>query len=109
VDRVGDIDHVALTTAPASDTDTTHVPALAVMFRNSGTAHLKPKGVVELRAEDNRVVGKINVGEFPVAPGAKRLLKLVLPKLNPGRYVALALLDYGGAEIAAGQYEFEVR
>jgi P pilus assembly chaperone PapD len=109
VDRVGDIDDVALTKAPASETDTTQVPALAVMFRNSGSAHLRPKGAVELRADDNRVVAKIEVGEFPVTPGSKRLLKLLLPKLNPGRYVALALLDYGGAEIAAGQYEFEVR
>jgi P pilus assembly chaperone PapD len=109
VERVGDIDDVTLSTAPVSDTDTTRVPALAVMFRNSGAAHLKPKGAVELRADDNRVVAKIDIGEFPVAPGGKRLLKLVLPKLNAGRYVALALLDYGGADIAAGQYEFEIR
>jgi P pilus assembly chaperone PapD len=109
VDRVGDIDNVALTTARASETDTTRVRALAVTFRNSGTAHLKPKGAVEIRADDNRVVAKIEVGEFPVTPGGNRLLTLILPRLNSGRYVALALLDYGGAEIAAGQYEFEVR
>lgn len=107
--RQGDIDDVALTTAPASESNRTPVPALGVVFRNSGAAHLKPKGGVELRDENNNVVAKLDIAEFPIAPAGVRHQLLVLPKLKPGRYVALALLDYGGSEIAAGQYEFEVR
>jgi P pilus assembly chaperone PapD len=99
-ERVGDIEKVLLDSTKA---------ALEVVFRNSGTAHLKPRGAVELRDENNNVVSKLDILEFPVAPEGVRRLVLPLPKLNPGRYVALALLDYAGAEIAAGQYEFEVR
>jgi P pilus assembly chaperone PapD len=109
LEKVGDIDDVVLTTMPASATDTTRVPALGVTFRNSGKAHLKPKGGVEVRDESNAVVAKLDISEFPVAPTGVRKHLLALPKLKAGRYVALALLDYGGAEIAAGQYEFEVR
>ena len=108
-ERAGDIEDVALTTAQASETDTTRVPALSVVFRNSGVAHLKPKGAVELRDENNKVVAKLEIVEFPITPDGVRRIILALPKLSAGRYVALALLDYGGAEIAAGQYEFTVQ
>ena len=108
-EKVGDIDDVVLTTMPKSATDTARVPALGITFRNSGKAHLKPKGAVEVRDENNNIVAKLDIGEFPVAPTDVRKLLLALPALKNGRYVALALLDYGGGEIAAGQYEFEVR
>lgn len=108
-EKVGDIDDVVLTTMPKSATDTAKVPALGITFRNSGKAHLKPKGAVEVRDENNSIVAKLDISEFPVAPTDVRKLLLALPALKNGRYVALALLDYGGAEIAAGQYEFEVR
>ena len=107
--KVGDIDDVAMTTAPASASDSTRVPALSVIFRNSGKAHLKPKGGVEVRDENNNMVARLDIAEFPIAPADVRRQLVVLPRLKPGRYVALALLDYGGAEIAAGQHEFEVR
>ena len=108
-ERVGDIEDVQLTTTAASESDTTQVPALAVVFRNAGTAHLKPKGAVELRNENNKVAASLEIREFPVTPTGVRRIVLRLPPLDPGRYVALALLDYGGAEIAAGQYEFTVQ
>ena len=63
----------------------------------------------ETQRRAGSVPARLEIPEFPVAPGGKRRHALVLPKLKPGRYVALALLDYGGAEIAAGQHEFEVR
>ena len=108
-ERAGDIEDVALTTVQASETDTTRVPALAVVFKNAGAAHLKPRGAVELRDENNKIVGKLEIVEFPITPDGVRRVVLALPQMNPGRYVALALLDYGGAEIAAGQYEFTVQ
>jgi P pilus assembly chaperone PapD len=82
--------------------------SVEVLFRNSGKAHLKPTGAVEVRSADNQVVAKLDISEFPIAPGDARRLKLALPKVQSGRYVALALLDYGGDEIAAAQLEFVV-
>lgn len=108
--RNGDVEGVQMVLQRvAGSADTTAVPHLEVQFKNTGTAHLKPRGAIEIRSADNVAAAKLDIAEFPIVPGALRKLALPLPQLRPGRYVALALLDYGGADIAAGQYEFEVR
>jgi hypothetical protein len=53
-------------------------------------------------------VTKVNIAEFPTLPGATRRLGVPLPRLQRGKYVLLALLDYDGAEIAAGQVDLEI-
>lgn len=106
--RAGDVDAVTLATAAASPTDSTTVRALEVRFRNTGAAHLKPTGAVEVRSTDNQVVATVHIEQFPIAPGDVRRMVLPLPTLGPGRYVALALIDYAGPDIAAGQLEFEI-
>ena len=78
-----------------------------VAFRNSGGLPLWVRGRVEFRRLDNSVVATADVPEFPVLPGARRTVVVPPPKLRAGRYVALALLDYGGAEIAGAQIPFE--
>lgn len=94
--------------APA-DPARTAASRLEIAFRNAGGIHLATTGSVEFRTPDNALAAKTNIAEFPTLPGARRIVSLPLPRLAPGRYVALALLDYGGAEIAAGQLEIEVR
>ena len=106
--RLGDVDSVLITHMNASATDSTQVPAIALLFHNTGQAHLKPSGAIEVRSADNQIAAKLTLEEFPIAPGDVRKLVLALPKLAPGRYVALALLDYAGSDIAAGQLEFEI-
>ena len=81
---------------------------LTVAFHNSGARQTTTHGSVEVRRPDDSVVATIDVPEFPTLPGATRRLALPLPKLPKGRYVLLALLDYGGQEIAAGQVSLEV-
>lgn len=111
--RLGDVDDVKLVTikeAPrAGSADSVAVQNIEVAFRNSGTAHVKTRGVIEIRSADNQEVAKLDILEFPTVPGARRRVLVPLPALKPGRYVALALLDYDGDEIAAGQLEFEVK
>ena len=82
--------------------------AIAIEFANSGAAHLMVRGAVEIRDEHNQVAANIEIPEFPVVPGATRISTIALPALTPGRYVGLALLDYRGDEIAAGQVQFAV-
>jgi len=81
---------------------------LQVMFKNTGARQAVAHGAVEVRRPDNSVVSRIEIPEFPTLPGATRRLDVALPRLPSGRYVLLALLDYEGAEIAAGQVELEV-
>src|SRR2546430_11252796 len=80
---------------------------LDVTFRNSGGLPLWVRGRIEFRRLDNSVVATADVPEFPVLPGARRTVVVSTPKLRTGRYVALALLDYGGADIAGAQTPFE--
>lgn len=79
-----------------------------VLFRNTGGVQLRVRGTLEVRRPDNSVVKKIDLSEHPVLPGARRLMRIPIPRdLPAGRYVLLALLDYGGGDLAAGQLEYE--
>jgi hypothetical protein len=81
---------------------------LAVLFHNSGGLPLWPHGRVEFRRLDNSVASSVDIPQFPVLPGAARRVAIAVPGLPSGRYVALALIDYGGSEIAGGQTELQV-
>src|SRR2546425_1199627 len=81
---------------------------LALAFRNSGGMPLWVHGKVEFRRLNNAVAATADVPEFPVLPGALRRVAVALPALARGRYVALALLDYGGSDIAGAQVVVEV-
>ena len=82
---------------------------LALTFRNAGDVQLRVKGTIEVRRVDNSVVQRTPVESFPVLPGARRIVLSQVPPLPAGRYVLLALLDFGGSELVAGQMEYEVR
>jgi hypothetical protein len=84
-------------------------PTLSVGFRNVGDVQLLVKGSIEVRRADNSVAHRVDVATFPVLPGSRRMLQQLLPELPAGRYVMLALLDFGGSELVAGQLEYEVR
>jgi hypothetical protein len=81
---------------------------LTVSFRNSGDVPLWPHGSVEFRRLDASVAKTVSIEEFPVLPGSLRRLTLPVPALPRGRYIALALIDYGGSDIAGGQVQLEV-
>jgi hypothetical protein len=49
------------------------------------------------------------VVEFAILPGDSRRLRVRVPLLPPGQYVALALIDYGGADVAGGQVQLDGR
>ena len=57
------------------------------------------KSVCLTRSASGRVPG----------PGARSRIRVAVPLLPQGRYVALAILDYGGDQLAAAQIEYEVR
>jgi P pilus assembly chaperone PapD len=82
--------------------------SVVLQYANGGAVQSQTHGTVEIRRPDNSVAAKVDVPEFPVLGGASRRLAVALPKLASGKYVVLALLDFGGAEIAAGQAELQV-
>jgi hypothetical protein len=51
---------------------------------------------------------QVPIAEFPTLPGATRKVMVDVPSgLAAGDYVVLALLDFGGAELVAGQIDYQ--
>lgn len=90
-------------------------PNIWVEFENRGTVHIpEVKGHIEIRDEKGATVERLAVESFPILPGAKRQLKVTSTRkkgdlLLPGRYVILAILDYGGESLAGGQFVLKIR
>ena len=83
---------------------------ISVLFHNTGQAHLLGKGRLEFRRLDNSLAAQAPIPEFPTLPGATRKLLVDVPGgLTPGDYVVLALIDFGGAELVAGQIDYQAK
>lgn len=93
---------------PATPTDSATVE-LAVRVHNTGGKQVVLRGKVEIRDLANAVVASLPIGEAPILPGASRRLAVPLPVLSPGKYVALAILGYGGEDDLAAQLELDIR
>jgi P pilus assembly chaperone PapD len=83
---------------------------IAITFHNTGGMHVLAKGRLEFRRLDNSVAMQVPIGEFPTLPGATRKVMVDAPSgLAAGDYVVLALIDFGGAEIVAGQIDYQAK
>ncbi len=83
---------------------------ISVVFHNTGGTHLLAKGRLEFRRIDNSLAGQVTIPEFPTLPGATRKVMLDVPAgLTSGDYVVLALIDFGGAELVAGQIDYQAK
>jgi P pilus assembly chaperone PapD len=83
---------------------------ISIRFHNTGGAHLLAKGRLEFRRLDNSLALQVPIAEFPTLPGATRKVMVDVPSgLAPGDYVVLALIDFGGAELVAGQIDFQAK
>ena len=102
--------------APAATPASSAAPAtgsgkqIAIRFRNSGGMHLLSKGRLEFRRLDNSLATQVQVPEFPTLPGSIRKVLVDVPRdLPAGDYVVLALIDFGGAELVAGQIDYQAK
>jgi P pilus assembly chaperone PapD len=83
---------------------------IAIRFHNTGGMHLLAKGRLEFRRLDNTLALEAPIAEFPTLPGAVRKILVDVPSgLAAGDYVVLALIDFGGAELVAGQIDFQAK
>lgn len=82
-----------------------------VEFENTGNVFLKPTGWVEFRdMKEGKTVVRMDISEFSILPGGKRRLEISYQKELPfGKYITLAIIDYGGDNLVAGQAFFELR
>jgi P pilus assembly chaperone PapD len=81
---------------------------ISIRFHNTGGMQLLAKGRLEFRRLDNTLAMQVPITEFPTLPGAVRKLSVDVPSgLTPGDYVVLALIDFGGADLVAGQIDYQ--
>jgi hypothetical protein len=104
----------AASTTPAKLSVSAAPPAtkrqISIRFHNTGGMHVLAKGRLEFRRLDNTLAMQAPIAEFPTLPGAVRKLMLDVPKgLAPGDYVVLALIDFGGADLVAGQIDYQAK
>jgi hypothetical protein len=78
------------------------------LLHNTGGSHLIARGTLDLRDAAGTLVARIPVADLYALPLARRRLAVTLPAMQPGRYVALLLIDYGGDELIAAQLAFQV-
>lgn len=78
---------------------------LAATFVNDGNLMARIKGRFEIRsAAENKTLAKIPFEDLPVLPGGTRRLTAQRPgRLDPGNYLVLVMVDFGGRHIVAGQ------
>jgi P pilus assembly chaperone PapD len=111
---LGEVQDMAVATAwrpraPGTGSrDTTLVREAAVRFLNAGTAHVRVRTSLEIRSAAGELLHTVEGPEAPMTPGATRIVRIAMPHLVPGDYIAIMLLDYAGDEIAAAQAEFKV-
>ncbi len=83
---------------------------IAITFHNTGGMHALAKGRLEFRRLDNSLAMQVPIEEFPTLPGAIRKVMVDAPSgLAAGDYVVLALIDFGGAELVAGQIDYQAK
>jgi len=102
--RDGQVEDMAVEDSPATKRQ------VSIRFHNSGGMHLLSKGRLEFRRLDNTLAMQVPIAEFATLPGAVRKLGVDVPNgLAPGDYVVLALIDFGGAELVAGQIDYQAK
>lgn len=80
-----------------------------VGFHNTGNVHVYLSGRVEIK-QGGAVVDKVTLPTgMLVERAGKRVVDAVGKKLPPGSYQAVALIDFGGPNLVAGQTSFTVR
>ena len=78
-------------------------------FKNTGTAHVYLNGRIEIR-KGNEVVARVPLQQQQlVERGGRRIIQAYSDNLAPGNYTALALIDFGGPNLAGGQTAFSVK
>jgi hypothetical protein len=78
--------------------------------KNTGDIHVFTKGRLIIRDENQRLIRdtRLGSGRGAILPGATTSLQTVTKLPPPGKYIAKAIVDYGGRSPAIAQTSFEI-
>jgi hypothetical protein len=78
-----------------------------VLFVNRGNAHVYCSGQL-LVQKNNQTVERIAMpSDLLVERGGDRVIQVTGKRLEPGKYLAIAMIDYGGKTMTGGEISFE--
>jgi len=83
----------------------------SISFKNSGTTFLRPRGTVRVIDQAGEIVAEVEITAFRTMPGGTRQVIVSFPEaldLPPGKYVALAVIDFDGDFLLGGEARFEI-
>ena len=80
----------------------------AVYVRSTGGLQVRVSGQIEIRRPNNSLAMTVPIRETPILPGSTRRIAVDLPTLPSGRYVALAVVGFGGQDDLAAQAEITI-
>lgn len=83
--------------------------SLEIVFKNTGKLRTRIIGEVQVQMSDDSVVTALPIEEATVLAGATRRLRVAMPKLPRGKYVLLAIVDFGGDQLTTVQAALEMR
>ena len=83
--------------------------SLEVIFRNTGQVRTNIVGEIQVQTIGDSVVTTVPLDSATVLVGATRRFRVAMPKLPPGKYLLVALVDYGGEQLTAVQAALEIR
>ncbi len=78
-------------------------------FKNTGNAHIYLNGTIQIRRGSDTVQRVTLPQQVLVERGGRRVIEAYSQKLPPGKYTALALIDFGGPNLAGAQTSFIVK
>jgi P pilus assembly chaperone PapD len=104
---MGEVSDVELETSEAAHSGAAAgAPMLAaVTFRNTGERHLRGEGHIEIRRADDSVLTTLPLPDLQTLPGAAMTARVALPATLKGTYRVRAVVNYGGASVAAAERE----
>lgn len=81
----------------------------ALRVQNQGTAPIRPRGRLEIHTLTGEVLDRIEVEPFSILPAHERVVAVPFDtELQPGPYLAVPVLDFGGDYLVGGQAAFTV-
>ncbi|MBC8088233.1 MAG: molecular chaperone [Phycisphaerae bacterium] len=83
--------------------------SLEVIFRNTGKQRANIVGEVQVQTADEAVVVAVPLDATTVLVGATRKFRVAMPKLPRGKYVLVAMVDFGGDQLTAVQAALDMR
>ncbi|MEQ1691621.1 MAG: hypothetical protein ABMA00_10065 [Gemmatimonas sp.] len=83
---------------------------LEITYANTGTTTTIIAGEVQMHVSQDSVAATIPfVDAQIIKPGETQRFRVPMPKLGKGRYMLLAVVDYGGETMTAAQAKLEIR